>query len=98
YPLKGVSNNEMASLASSQHLSQGFGRLSQRGSQNEYLEFLKGDALTNNAYIFDGIDTSWNRVKDGKAIGDILYAIENNFNFKDPSVHIPKLLEAYKWL
>lgn len=98
YPLKGVSNNEMASLASSQHLSQGFGRLSQRGSQNEYLEFLKGDALTNNANIFDGIDTSWNRVKGGKTIGDILYAVENNFNFKNPSVHIPKLLEAYKLL
>ena len=32
-PSKGLSNNEVASLASSQHLSQGFGRLSQRGTQ-----------------------------------------------------------------
>lgn len=98
YPLKGLSNNEIASIASSQHLSQGFGRLSQRGSQKEYIEFLKGDALTNKDNIFDGIDTSWNRVKGGKAIGDILYAVENNFDFKNPSIHIPKLLEAYKLL
>lgn len=98
YPLKGMSNNEIASLASSQHLCQGFGRLSQRGSQKEYIEFLKGDAITNKEDIFDGIDTSWNRVKGGKAIGTILYAVENNFNFKDPSVHIPQLIEAYKLL
>ena len=43
YPLKGLSNNEVAALASSQHLCQGFGRLTTRGSQNEYIEFLKGD-------------------------------------------------------
>ena len=98
YPLKGLSNNELASLASSQHLCQGFGRLSQRGSENEYIEFLKGEPISENNNIFDGIDTSWNRINGGKAIGDILYKIENNFNFKNPSQHIPQLLEAYKLL
>lgn len=98
YPLKGMSNNEIASLASGQHLCQGFGRLSQRGSQKEYIEFLKGDAITNKETVFDGIDTSWSRVEGGKAIGAILYAVENNFNFKDPSVHIPQLIAAYKLL
>ncbi|MFI1770537.1 PIG-L family deacetylase [Thalassobellus citreus] len=99
YPLKGMSNNELASLASSQHLCQGFGRLSQRGSQKEYIEFLKGEPLTNNNDdFFAGIDTSWNRVKGGKAIGEILYKVENNFDFTNPSVHIPQLMEAYKLL
>jgi LmbE family N-acetylglucosaminyl deacetylase len=98
YPLQGLSNNEMAALARSQHLSQGFGTLTQRGTQQEYIEFLKGDPLTNKTSIFEGIDTSWNRVKGGKPVGDILYAIEKNFNFKDPSVHLPQLIEAYKWL
>ncbi|GGZ90908.1 PIG-L family deacetylase [Algibacter mikhailovii] len=97
YPLKGLSNNELASLASSQHLCQGFGRLSQRGTQEEYIEFLKG-APVNNNNIFSGIDTSWNRVLGGSAIGDILYAVENNFDFTNPSVHIPQLIEAYKRL
>lgn len=98
YPLKGLSNNEVASLASSQHLCQGFGRLSQRGSQQEYIELLKGDPLTDSENIFAGIDTSWNRTKGGKAIGDILYEVENNFNFNNPSQHISQLLEAYKLL
>ena len=98
YPLKGLSNNEVASLASSQHLCQGFGRLSQRGSQQEYIEFLKGDFPNDKTNIFSGIDTSWNRIKGGKAIGDILYKVEKNFNFTNPSVHIPDLLLAYNTL
>ncbi|WP_111307388.1 PIG-L family deacetylase [Confluentibacter sediminis] len=98
YPLKGLSNNEVSSLASSQHLSQGFGRLTNRGSQNEYIEFLKGDTLANNQDIFAGIDTSWNRVKGGKAIGDILHKVEKEFNFTNPSVHLTDLMKAYQLL
>lgn len=99
YPLKGLSNNELASIASSQHLCQGFGRPSQRGTQQEYIEFLKGDTLDmNKKDVFEGIDTSWNRIEDGSKIGDILTDVENNFNFVNPSIHIPQLLEAYKLL
>ncbi|GAA4269493.1 PIG-L family deacetylase [Hyunsoonleella aestuarii] len=98
YPLKGLSNNELASLASSQHLCQGFGRLAQRGSQQEYIEFLKGEPLNEGTQIFSGIDTSWNRIRGGQAIGEILEKIEGDFNFKNPSVHVPQLLKAYKLL
>ena len=98
YPFKGLSNNELASLASSQHLCQGFGRLSQRGTEDEYIEFLKGEPLSDSKNIFDGIDTSWNRIQGGKAIGDILYEVETNFDFTNPSQHIPQLIEAYKLL
>ena len=96
YPSSGLSNNELASIASSQHLSQGFGRLTTRGTQQEYIEFLKGDSPKDKTNIFNGIDTSWNRVKGGKAIGEILGSVEQNFNFKDPSVHLPDLLKAYQ--
>lgn len=96
YPLKGLSNNELASMASSQHLCQGFGRLTTRGSENEYLEFLKGDSLAVKNDIFSGIDTTWKRVEGGIEIGEILYKIEQNFDFINPSIHLPKLLEAYQ--
>jgi LmbE family N-acetylglucosaminyl deacetylase len=96
YPTKGLSNNEIASLASSQHLSQGFGRLTQRGSQAEYIEFLKGNPLEDSSNVFSGIDTSWNRVKGGSAIGSILNSVEENFNFKNPSEHINDLMKAYQ--
>ena len=98
YPLKGLSNNELASLASSQHLCQGFGRLSTRGTQTEYIEFLKGDPMINKDHIFEGIDTSWNRVKGGQAVGNILNALEENFNFQNPATHLSDLVEAYKFL
>ncbi|NNL03159.1 MAG: PIG-L family deacetylase, partial [Eudoraea sp.] len=98
YPMKGLSNNEIASIASSQHLSQGFGRLSSRGSQDEYIELLSGDMPNDKSNIFEGINTSWSRVKGGDAIGKILIAVEENFDFVNPSKHLPELLEAHKLL
>ena len=97
YPLKGLSNNEVASIASSQHLCQGFGRVTTRGSQEEYIEFLKGKALDGDN-PFAGIDISWNRIEGGKAIEDILKPIEENFNFSNPSVHLSQLVKAYQML
>ena len=98
YPSRGMSNNEIASIASSQHLSQGFGRESSRGNQQEYIEFLKGEPLNGSNDIFAGIDTSWNRVEGGNAVGLILNKIEKEFNFVNPAAHLPQLLEAYKLL
>ncbi|MDT0607336.1 PIG-L family deacetylase [Croceitalea rosinachiae] len=98
YPELGISNNEIASLASSQHLCQGFGRISLRGSQDEYVELLKGDLPPDKSNLFDGINTTWSRIENGEAIGNILYAIENDFNFKDPSSHLGQLIEAYELL
>jgi LmbE family N-acetylglucosaminyl deacetylase len=98
YPSKGMSNNEVASLASSQHLCQGFGRMSTRGSQEEYIEFLKGDPLNGSNDVFAGIDTSWDRIEGGQGIGNIMSEIEKNFNFVNPASHLPQLLEAYKLL
>jgi LmbE family N-acetylglucosaminyl deacetylase len=98
YPSKGMSNNEVAALASSQHLCQGFGRLSQRGTQQEYIEYLKGEPLDDSKSVFAGIDTSWNRIEGGKAIGDILNSVEENFDFKNPATHLPQLLQAYRLL
>lgn len=94
YPALGVSNNEIAALASSQHLCQGFGRLSQRGSQTEYIELIKGDLPKDKSNIFDGINTTWTRVKGGEKIETILKNVESNFNFENPAAHLDQLLQA----
>lgn len=94
YPTLGKSNNEIASLARSQHLSQGFGALTARGSDQDYLELLKGKL--GGPKIFDGINTTWTRVKGGDEIEKLLLPIEQHFNFADPAVHIPELLKAYQ--
>ncbi|MEM9686023.1 MAG: PIG-L family deacetylase [Bacteroidota bacterium] len=96
FPLKGLSNNEIAALSRSQHRCQGFGSIGTRGDEGEYLEFLKGDLPSDKSDPFDGINTTWTRVKGGKAIGAILYEVEKNFNFANPSVHVPQLVAAYR--
>jgi len=95
YVNKGLSNSEIASLSRSQHQSQGFGNTGTRGNETEYLEFLKGD-FPLNKNVFDGIDTTWNRVEGGKEIAKILNKVENEFDFKNPSASIPELVEAYQ--
>ena len=67
------------------HKSQGFGNTGVRGKQTEYLEFLKGDFPQNKLKLFDGINTTWSRIEGGDKIGDILYSLEDNFNFTNPS-------------
>ncbi|WP_340199045.1 PIG-L family deacetylase [Ascidiimonas sp. W6] len=96
YPHKGLSNGEIAALSRSSHSSQGFGSRGSRGTDYEYVEFLKGDFPKNKNNLFDGINTTWSRVEGGEAIASILTDIEKDFNFKNPAFHIPKLVEAYK--
>lgn len=94
----GLSNGEIAALSRSMHKSQGFGNTGTRGSQIEYLEFLKGDFPTGKKDLFEGINTTWTRIEGGKSIGDILNPLEANFNFKNPSEMIPQLIEAFQLL
>ncbi|MCB0475150.1 MAG: PIG-L family deacetylase, partial [Flavobacteriaceae bacterium] len=96
YPDLGLSNNEIAALSRSQHKSQGFGSTGRRGSNMEYLELIRGDLPKDKTNIFEGIDTSWTRVTEGKAIGDILSKVQAGFNFEDPAASIPELLKAYR--
>lgn len=98
YPSLGLSNGEIAALSRSMHKSQGFGSSGARGNETEYLEFLKGDFPKDKTNLFSGIDTSWSRIEGGAAIGKILTDVEANFNFKQPSLMVPKLLEAYSLL
>ena len=95
YPSSGLSNTEIAALSRSQHKSQGFGNTGTRGSQTEYIELIKGELPKNKSNVFDGIDTSWNRVKGGNAVGSILENVQNNFDFTNPSTAIPELIKAY---
>ncbi len=96
YPFSGMSNTEIASLSRSQHKSQGFGSTGNRGKQSEYIELIKGDLPKDKLNIFEGIDTSWNRIKGGKAIGDILYQVEKDFDFRNPAASLPQLVKAYQ--
>ncbi len=94
YPGLGLSNTEISAMSRSQHKSQGFGNTGSRGTQVEYLELLKGE-YPKSGNLFEGIDTTWNRVKGGAAIGEILTEVQKNFDFENPAASLPQLLEAY---
>jgi LmbE family N-acetylglucosaminyl deacetylase len=95
YPAIGKSNQEIAALSRSRHQSQGFGSTGSRGEDVEYLELINGTALQSKNSIFEGIDTSWNRVKGGKPVGELLTIIASQFNYNNPSASIPNLAKAY---
>lgn len=92
YPIKGKSNTEIAAESRSMHKCQGFGSAGSRGVQLEYLEFLKGKKPEND--IFDGINTTWTRVKNGGAIGKLVTKIDKKFRYDNPSASLEDLLKV----
>lgn len=98
YPSIGKSNQEIAALSRSRHQSQGFGSTGTRGEETEYLEFINGQPFQSKTSIFEGIDTTWNRVNGGKAIGELITKIILSYDFKNPSASIPDLAKAYSMI
>lgn len=98
YSELGKSNQEIAALSRSRHQSQGFGSTGVRGEETEYLELINGENPRDRDNLFDGIDTTWNRVKNGKLIGDLITSIISKYNFSNPSASIPDLVKAYSMI
>ncbi len=96
YPWMGKSNNEIAAESRSMHKCQGFGSTGTRGSQMEYLQFLKGERPTND--VFDGINTTWTRVEGGKKIGKLIAKIDKKFDHTKPQASISQLIKAYNMI
>lgn len=94
YPSLGLSNTEISSLSRSQHKSQGFGNTGSRGTSDTYFELLKGEMPTNND-IFQGIDTSWNRVKGGKEVQALMTTVLKNYDFTAPEKSLGDLMKVY---
>ena len=90
-PLLGNSYTEIASESRSQHKSQGFGSVSSRGIELEYLESKKGDPAETD--LFEGIDTSWNRVKGGAGIAKMVNELLAGFDPTYPYKSMKPLLD-----
>ena len=93
--LLGKTNEEVAAKSRSQHKSQGFGSSPRLGSQTEYLELINGNKIIN-TNPFNGIDTSWNRVKGGNVIQKLVESVIDNFELEKPYNSIPDLLKIHK--
>ena len=93
-PLLGESYSEIAATSRSQHKSQGFGSRKVRGDQQEFLELVKGEAPTKD--IFDGVNTTWTRVKNGEKVKPLVERAIREFTPEKPSASIPVLLQIRK--
>src|SRR5690606_10715787 len=95
-PLLGESFSEIAAISRSQHKSQGFGSSGTRGRQLEFLEYVKGERSDKD--IFDGINTTWSRVKGAENVQSLIHQLIQQFNEEDPAAIVPALLKLKKEL
>lgn len=91
-PELGLSFAEIAGISRSQHRSQGMGASERKGAMPQYLTLVAGDPAKQD--VFDGIDTSWNRVPGGAAVAEALAAAAQAFRTGAPEAALPGLLEA----
>lgn len=95
-PLLGKSYPEIAAISRSMHKTQGFGSSPQFGEQINYFSLTDGSPA--NYGLFDGVDLTWNRVKGGATVGQILKEADEKFNPEHPDEIIPLLLKAFNEL
>ena len=92
--LLGESYTEIAALSRSQHKSQGFGSGGTRGEQFEFLEHVQGEKAGKD--IFEGINTTWTRLKGGDKIQPLVQNIIQKFNEDNPAASVPDLFVLRK--
>jgi LmbE family N-acetylglucosaminyl deacetylase len=88
--LLGQSYSEIAAISRSQHRSQGFGSRGTRGDQLEFLEYVKGEKAEKN--IFEGINTTWTRVKGGDKIQPLVVKAIDTFQEDNPAASVSQLI------
>jgi len=91
-PLLGRSYGELAAESRSQHRSQGFGVLAQRGTREESFELLAGAPAK--VDLFEDVDLTWGRIAGGAAVGARLREAREVFRFDHPGDLVPLLLRA----
>ncbi|HEY1338837.1 MAG TPA: PIG-L family deacetylase [Bryobacteraceae bacterium] len=91
-PILGYSYEELAVLSRSMHHSQGTGAMRRPGGNMTPFLLVGGDAAKTD--LFDGIDTSWNRLPGGAAVGQIFAEAVRNYDPVHPEKLVPLLLKA----
>ena len=92
--LTGRTNSEISALSRSQHKSQGFGRSPSLEKESEFLELIGGLENKSNR-IFEGIDTTWNRIEGGGKIKILIDQTIQKFDFENPEKSVRNLLEVF---
>jgi LmbE family N-acetylglucosaminyl deacetylase len=91
-PILGYSYQELAAMSRSMHHSQGTGAMRRPGPGVADFGLVAGDPASKD--IFDGIDTTWNRLPGGAAVGPLLDEAIGAFDFSHPEKALPALVKA----
>ncbi|SPE36796.1 LmbE family protein [Candidatus Sulfopaludibacter sp. SbA3] len=91
-PILGYSYDELAILSRSMHHSQGTGAMRRPGPGRSEFALLKG--APSHKDLFEGVDTTWNRLPGGAAVGQLLDEAIRTFEPKHPEKAIPLLAQA----
>ena len=91
-PILGYSYQELANMSRSMHHSQGTGAMRQVNPGVSSFGLVAGEPSSKD--LFDGIDTTWNRLPGGAAVGPILEGAIRNFEPAHPERAIPALAKA----
>jgi LmbE family N-acetylglucosaminyl deacetylase len=91
-PILGYSYEELAVLSRSMHHSQGTGAMRRPGAGRSTFVVTGGAPAAKD--LFDGIDTTWNRLPGGGAVKAILDEAIRNYQPAHPEQAIPALIKA----
>lgn len=92
-PVLGRSYSELAAESRSQHRSQGFGVIAQRGRREETFELLAGQPAK--ADLFDGVDLTWGRFPGTGPLAALLKEARQTFRPDRPAESLPLLQKAW---
>ncbi len=91
-PILGYSYEELAVLSRSMHHSQGTGAMRRPGAGRSTFVVTGGAPARDD--LFDGIDTTWNRLPGGGSVKTILDEAIRNYEPAHPEKAIPALVKA----
>ena len=91
-PVLGYSYEEIAGMSRSMHRSQGMGNVGRVGSVESEFIIIGGETAATD--LFEGIDTSWNRLPGGAAVGALLAEALRAYDPAHPEKAVPQLLKA----
>src|SRR3984957_1391044 len=91
-PILGYSYEDLAVLSRSMHHSQGTGAMRHPGPGNADFTLVAGVASSKD--IFEGIDTTWNRLPGGASVVSILADAIRSFEPAHPERVLPQLVKA----
>jgi LmbE family N-acetylglucosaminyl deacetylase len=91
-PILGYSYGEIAGMSRSMHRSQGMGAAERRGSMRNFFTVVAGEPATQD--VFEGVDTTWNRLPGGAAVDAALKDAIAAFDIARPAAVIPALMKA----